>query len=89
MHQTWQNLLFLHWPIDPALLRPLIPGALEIDTYDGSAWIGITPFGMKDIRPVSFPAIPGLDMLLELNVRTYVHTMPNPASGSSRSTPRK
>lgn len=73
MHQTWQNLLFLHWPIDPALLRPLIPGALEIDTFDGQAWIGVTPFAMSDVRLVSLPAIPGLDALLELNVRTYVH----------------
>ncbi len=73
MHQTWQNLLFLHWPIDPAVLRPLIPSTLEIDTFDGQAWIGVTPFGMTDVRLASFPAIPGLDSLLELNVRTYVH----------------
>jgi len=73
MHQTWQNLLFLHWPIDPALLRPLIPERLEIDTYDGKAWIGVTPFAMTDVHLTSLPPIPGLDSLLELNVRTYVH----------------
>jgi uncharacterized protein YqjF (DUF2071 family) len=78
MHQTWQNLLFLHWPIDPVLLRPLIPAALEIDTFDGKAWIGITPFGMSDVRLSSLPAIPGLDTLLELNVRTYVHHQGKP-----------
>jgi uncharacterized protein YqjF (DUF2071 family) len=73
MHQTWQNLLFLHWPVDPALLRPLIPTRLAIDTYDGKAWIGVTPFAMTNVHLTSLPAIPGLDSLFELNVRTYVH----------------
>lgn len=73
MHQTWLNLLFLHWPVDPALLRPLIPSRLEIDTHDGKAWIGVTPFAMSNIHLVNLPPVPGLDSLLELNVRTYVH----------------
>jgi uncharacterized protein YqjF (DUF2071 family) len=73
MHQNWANLLFLHWPIDDALIRPLIPAPLEIDTFDGQAWISITPFGMTGVRFASMPAIPGLDSFLELNVRTYVH----------------
>ncbi len=73
MHQTWQNLLFLHWPIDPALLRPHIPMRLELDTFDGKAWIGITPFEMTDVHLTGIPPIPGLASLLELNVRTYVH----------------
>ena len=37
MHQNWENLLFLHWPIDPNLIRPLIPDELEIDTFEGEA----------------------------------------------------
>lgn len=73
MHQTWQNLLFLHWPIDPVLLRPHIPMRLEIDTFEGKAWIGVTPFAMTDVHLTAIPPIPGLSSLLELNVRTYVH----------------
>lgn len=73
--QTWGKLLFIHWRIDAKLLRPLIPEALEIDTFDGSAWIAIAPFTMWDIRafPPYIPAIPGLNSAHELNVRTYVH----------------
>jgi uncharacterized protein len=78
MHQNWENLLFLHWPIDPLAIRPLIPEALEIDTFEGQAWIGITPFVMTGVRLVSLPAIPGLDSFLELNVRTYVHHQGKP-----------
>ena len=75
MHQTWGKLLFMHWRLDAALLRPLIPQALQIDTFDGSAWIAIAPFTMWDIRafPPYLPAIPGLNSAHELNVRTYVH----------------
>jgi uncharacterized protein YqjF (DUF2071 family) len=75
MHQKWGKLLFMHWPIDAGLLRPLIPEALEIDEYDGKAWIAIVPFTMWDIRafPPYMPGVPGLSAMHELNVRTYVH----------------
>jgi uncharacterized protein YqjF (DUF2071 family) len=75
MHQTWGKLLFMHWRVDAKELRPLIPQALEIDMFEGSAWIAITPFTMWDIRgfPPFLPAVPGLSSLHELNVRTYVH----------------
>src|SRR4051812_29497664 len=72
MHQNWENLLFLHWPVAPAVLRPLVPGALEIDTFEDQAWIGITPFAVTQLGLFSLPPIPGLDSFLELNVRTYV-----------------
>jgi uncharacterized protein len=75
MHQKWGKLLFMHWRIEPQLLRPLIPPGLEIDIFDDSAWIAIVPFTMWDIRafPPYAPAIPGLSAMHELNVRSYVH----------------
>jgi uncharacterized protein YqjF (DUF2071 family) len=75
MHQTWGKLLFMHWRIPEESLRPSIPERLTIDTFDGSAWIAITPFTMWDIRafPPYLPPVPGLSRMHELNVRTYVH----------------
>src|SRR5947208_11619686 len=75
MHQQWGKLLFMHWRIEERKLRPLIPAQLEIDTFDGTAWIGIIPFTMWDIRalPPFLPAMPGLSSAHELNVRTYVY----------------
>ena len=73
MQQTWGKLLFMHWRIDEKLLRPLIPAQFEIDTFDGSAWIGVVPFTMWGIRASFLPAIPGTSSFHELNVRTYVH----------------
>jgi uncharacterized protein YqjF (DUF2071 family) len=72
MHQNWGKLLFIHWPIDEKLLRPLIPAHLTIDSYDGSAWIGVIPFTMWGIRASFLPPIPGTSTFHELNVRTYV-----------------
>jgi hypothetical protein len=37
MYQSWDKLLFLHWPISAELLRPLIPPRLRIETFEGTA----------------------------------------------------
>ena len=72
MAQSWHDLLFAHWPIGPALLRPHIPAALQIDTFDGQAWIAVVPFRMSGVRLRATPALPWLSAFPELNVRTYV-----------------
>jgi uncharacterized protein YqjF (DUF2071 family) len=73
MYQSWGKLLFMHWPMDPEILRPLIPSQLSIDTFQGQAWIGVVPFTMWGIRASFLPPIPGSSAFHELNVRTYVH----------------
>jgi hypothetical protein len=70
--QTWDRLCFLHWRVSEDALRELVPETLELDTYDGSAWLGITPFGIKGIRLRGTLPVPRLSDFLELNVRTYV-----------------
>jgi len=71
MGQTWIDLLFAHWPIAPDVLRPAVPGGVPIDTFGGSAWIGITPFEVVGARPRGLPPVPWLSRFPELNVRTY------------------
>src|ERR671916_2551613 len=68
----WHDLLFMHWPLPENVLRPLIPPALGLDTFDCSAWLGITPFHMSGVRPRFLPSVPWLSNFPELNVRTYV-----------------
>lgn len=72
MHQTWLDLLFMHWRVSVESVRHLIPRELEIDTFDGSAWIAVVPFWMTNIRPRNLPSVPSLSTFPELNVRTYV-----------------
>ncbi len=73
MRQRWSRLLFLHWPADPGLLRPLLPRGLHLDLREGTAWVGVVPFLMERVRPSYLPAVPGLSWFLELNVRIYCH----------------
>jgi uncharacterized protein YqjF (DUF2071 family) len=73
MEHHWGKLMFMHWPISEELLRPLIPEGLKIDTFDGAAWIGLTPFTLWDVRLSFTPPVPWLSDFHELNVRTYVH----------------
>jgi len=72
MRQTWQHLLFMHWSVPIDLLRSLIPQQLEIDTYQGQAWLAVVPFRMCDVYPAGTFAVPWLSAFAELNVRTYV-----------------
>ena len=72
MKQVWHDLLFAHWPVSVAALRPLIPEALTIDTFEGQAWLGVVPFRMSGVRPRGALPVPGFSEFPELNVRTYV-----------------
>ena len=68
----WLDLLFAHWPVPVEAVRPMIPLDLEIDTFDGQAWLGVVPFRMEDVAPRGLPAPPVAGAFAEVNVRTYV-----------------
>ena len=72
MAQTWHDLLFAHWPVDAVPLRQLIPPQLQIDTFEGRAWLAVVPFRMTGVRLRGTPSLPCLSAFPELNVRTYV-----------------
>ena len=70
--QKWRDLLFLHWIVEPGILRALLPNDLEVDTYDGQAYVGVVPFAMQDVRPLRWWPTAVAFRFLECNVRTYV-----------------
>jgi uncharacterized protein len=72
MGQTWDDLLFAHWRVDAPAVRDLVPDGLAIDEYDGSAWLGVTPFELNGLRARGMYALPFVSSFRELNVRTYV-----------------
>jgi uncharacterized protein YqjF (DUF2071 family) len=72
MAQTWTDLLFAHWAVAPESLRRVLPQQLPLDTFDGQAWIGVTPFGVRNLRLRPAPPVPCLSAFPEINVRTYV-----------------
>jgi len=71
MGQTWLDLLFAHSPVEPSELVPLLPPPLRLDTFEGRAWISITPFVLTGLRLAATPPLPYYSTFPELNVRTY------------------
>ena len=76
MTMSWLDLLFAHWPVDASTLRALVPEDLELDTFEGQAWLGVVPFRMEKVGPRGLGwlpgRLPGPRSFPELNVRTYV-----------------
>jgi uncharacterized protein len=70
--QTWLDLLFAHWAVPEEHLRRVVPPALPLDTFDGCAWVGVTPFEVTGLRMRGTPPLPGISRFAETNVRTYV-----------------
>jgi uncharacterized protein YqjF (DUF2071 family) len=71
-YQEWNEVLFLHWAIPLESLRKFVPKELDIDTFNGKAYISLVPFSMKNIRPRYWPAISFVSDFHEINIRTYV-----------------
>ena len=75
---VWHDLLFAHWPVDANALRATVPSGLELETFDGHAWIGVVPFRMSRVGPRLLNRVPYVSAFPELNVRTYVRSADRP-----------
>jgi uncharacterized protein YqjF (DUF2071 family) len=58
MAQRWNDLLFMHWPVPVQQMRALVPDSLELDLFDGSAWLSVTPFYLSHLRARGSPPVP-------------------------------
>jgi uncharacterized protein len=72
LRQRWAELAYLHWRYEPSVIQRLMPAGVRVDTYDGSAWVGLIPFEMRDVQLGPTPPLPWLGSFIEINVRTYV-----------------
>jgi uncharacterized protein YqjF (DUF2071 family) len=72
MYHHWNHITFLHWRYPAAALQAMVPSELTVETCEGSAWVGLTPFRMEGVRAPLLPAVPRLSRFPEINVRTYV-----------------
>jgi uncharacterized protein YqjF (DUF2071 family) len=73
LRQTWEDALFLHWRVPMEWLKHRVPAPLRIDTFQGSAWVGIVMFAVRDSHPAFTPRFAWIRDFHEVNVRTYVH----------------
>lgn len=66
------DLAFFHWPVEATLFERLLSDGLQLDLYDGTAWVSVVPFRMEDVMLRGLPAVPRVSNFPELNLRTYV-----------------
>ena len=72
MIQGWCRITFVHWRYSARVIAARLPAGLAVDTFDGSAWVGLTPFLVSGLRPPLLPALPWISRFPETNLRTYV-----------------
>jgi len=69
--QSWLDLAFLHWALDPAEVAPLLPPGTVPDTFDGATYVGLVAFRMHRVGWFRLPGVPYLGSFPETNVRLY------------------
>ncbi|WMX48298.1 YqjF family protein [Streptomyces roseicoloratus] len=69
--QSWLDVTFLHWAVDPAEVAPLLPPGTVPDTFDGAAHVGLVAFRMHRAGWFRLPGLPYLGSFPETNVRLY------------------
>lgn len=63
---------FLHWRYERAILQKLVPDGLQVQDYDGSAWVSVIALQMRDVRLPGTRFAPRLNAFAQTNLRTYV-----------------
>lgn len=69
--QSWLDLTFIHWAVEPAVVAPLLPAGTVPDTFDGMTYVGLVPFRMHRVGWLGLPGVPYLGSFPETNVRLY------------------
>ena len=72
LYQNWIHLTFMHWEVDAVKLEPYLPEGVEVDFFEGRAYVGVIPFTMEKVRPRMLPWVPFVSTFGEFNIRTYV-----------------
>jgi uncharacterized protein YqjF (DUF2071 family) len=73
IEMIWRDVCFAHWRADAEALARRLPPNVELDRFDGTAWISVVPFRMSDVHARYLPTLPGFHDVPEINLRTYVH----------------
>lgn len=69
--QSWLDLAFLHWALDPEAVQPLLPRGTRPDVIDGRTYVGLIAFRMHRTGLFELPGLPWLGSFPETNVRVY------------------
>jgi len=71
LSQSWLDLAFLHWAVDPEVVAPLLPRGVRPDVIDGRTYVGLIAFRMHRVAWLRLPPVPWFGSFPETNVRLY------------------
>ncbi|MBT2547233.1 DUF2071 domain-containing protein [Arthrobacter sp. ISL-65] len=71
VHQSWADVVFLHWRIPAAVALPYMPRGVEPDVYAGTTWVGLIGFRVTGTCLGSRLSLPYAGTFTEVNVRLY------------------
>ena len=68
---NWENIIMANYAIDPEILIPYLPKGVELDFYNGKAYVSLVGFMFKKTKLFNIP-IPVFGTFEEINLRFYV-----------------
>ena len=68
---NWENIIMANYAIDPEILKPFLPKGVELDLYNGKAYVSLVGFMFKKTKLFNVP-IPFFGTFEEINLRFYV-----------------
>ncbi|MFM7764207.1 MAG: DUF2071 domain-containing protein, partial [Sphingomonadales bacterium] len=73
---SWENLIMANYSVSPEVLKPYLPAGVELDLFDGKAFVSLVGFMFKNTRLFGIP-IPFMGSFEEINLRFYVKRTEN------------
>jgi uncharacterized protein len=68
---NWENIIMANYAVSPEILQPFLPRGVELDLYNGNAYVSLVGFMFKDTKIFKVP-IPYFGTFEEINLRFYV-----------------
>jgi uncharacterized protein YqjF (DUF2071 family) len=68
---NWEHIIMANYKIDPEILMPFLPKGVELDLFEGNAYVSLVGFMFKNTKLFNIP-IPKLGTFEEINLRFYV-----------------
>lgn len=72
LRAKWENIIMANYAVPIKTLKPYVPQGVEVDTYQGKAYLSLVGFLFKNTKIFGIP-IPNLGNFEEVNLRFYVY----------------
>jgi uncharacterized protein len=71
LNANWENIIMANYAVEAEVLQPFLPRGVELDLYNGKAYLSLVGFMFKNTKIFKVP-IPYFGTFEEVNLRFYV-----------------